>query len=120
MAAKDSKSDVLIMCKLPCGLVIEHPNDPNNKIELNGLKHTNIIGAEYGLTRVDKEFALAWFAANKDFAPVKSCAILMADTTEDAASIGKELKEQLTGFEGMRQDGKDPRASGVKKRDEKE
>jgi hypothetical protein len=119
MATKDSKT-VQIACKLPNGLVIEHPSDPNRKIELTGLNGALIIGAEYGLTSVDREFATAWFAANKEFAPVKACAIFMADTTEDVTAMAGELRKELTGFEGMRQDGKDKRAGGIKKRDDKE
>lgn len=117
--AKDSKN-VQIACKLPNGLVIEHPSDPNRKVELNGLNKIIIIGAGYGLTTVDREFATAWFAANKDYAPVKACAIFMAEAGEDVAAMAGELSGELTGFEGMRQDGKDKRAGGVKKRDEKE
>lgn len=118
MAKSSSTNTVLIGCRLPNGLVIEHPSDSNNKIELNGKNKIIIVGAEYGLTMVDREFATAWFAANKDFAPVKSFAIFMAETNDDAMAIGKDLSNELTGFEGMRTDGKDARAAGVKQRTE--
>lgn len=118
MAAKDSKKDVLIACKLPNGLVIEHPNNPSHKVELNGRNKSIIVGVDYGLTTVDAEFATAWFAANKEYAPVKSCAIFMASNVDDATAIGKEMTNVLTGFEGLRTDGKDTRASNVKTRTE--
>lgn len=114
MAKSPTSNTVLIACKLPNGLIIEHPKNPDVKVELNGKNKIIIVGAEYGLTTVDAEFATAWFAANAEFAPVKSCAIFMAESQSDIVSMGAELAEVETGFEGMRTDGKDKRAKGVK------
>lgn len=108
---------VVVGCKLPHGINIEHPMDPTKTVELKGKNKSLIVGAEYATTEVDGDFWEQWAAVNKEFPAVKSGAIFVAKTLTDAAAIAAEFKDRKTGFEPMRTDGKDERASGVKPAD---
>lgn len=110
MAAKT----VLIGCKLPHGLILDHPLDPSKKVELNGLNRARIIGATYATTDVDGEFWDQWKTVHKDFPAVQSGAIFEAKSQADVVAVAKELESEKTGFEPMAQDGTDERAAGVK------
>jgi hypothetical protein len=116
MAAKS----VVIGCKLPHGIVLEHPMDPKVTVAINGKNKAVIIGAEYATTTVDGDFWEQWSAVNKEFPAVRSGAIFVAKSVADAAAIADEFKERKTGFEAMRTDGKDDRAAGVKSADNEE
>jgi len=105
---------VTIGCRLPHGIILDHPLDPTKKVELKGKNGAMIIGAEHGTTEVDGEFWETWKTVHKNFPALTSGAIFEAKNVADAASIAKELKDEKTGFEPMRTDGKDERASGVK------
>ena len=105
---------VVVGCKLPHGIIIQHPMDPNKKVELAGKNKALIVGADYATTEVDGDFWEQWVAVNKEFPAVKSGAIFVAKTLTDAAAIAAESKDRKTGFEPMRTDGKDERAAGVK------
>lgn len=104
---------VTVGCKLPHGIIIEHPLDPAIKVEIDGLNKTVIKGATVAFTEVDAEFFGVWIAANKEFGPVKSGAIFAGKTSADAKAVAKEFKDRDTGFEPMKQKG-DKRAAGVK------
>lgn len=108
---------VVVGCKLPNGIVLEHPVDPQIKVELKGTNSETIIGTGYSSTEVDGDFWELWAAQNKDFPPFKSQAIFVAKSGNDVAAKAQELKDETTGLEPMRTDGKDRRASGVKKAD---
>ncbi len=108
---------VVVGCKLPHGIIIQHPMDPNKKVELAGKNKALIVGADYATTEVDGDFWEQWAAVNKEFSAVKSGAIFVAKSLTDAAAIAGEFKDRKTGFEPMRTDGKDERASGVKPAD---
>jgi hypothetical protein len=95
---------VIIGCKLPNGLVIEHPLDPTQKVELAGLNKALIIGAEYATTEVDGELWETFEALHKEFGPLKSGAIFVAKTRDDAKAKAKELSKEKTGFEKMPQE----------------
>lgn len=116
MAAKTVK----VCCKLPHGIIIQHPLDAKNTVVLLGKNKATIIGADYAITEVDGDFWADWYAVNKEFAPVVSGAIFAAEAKEDVKAKAAEFKERKTGFEPMRTDGKDDRASGVKSADNKE
>ena len=105
---------VVVGCKLPHGITIEHPMDPSKTVELKGKNKALIIGADYGTTEVDGDFFEQWAAVNKEFPGVKSGAIFVAKNATEAAAIAAEFKDRKTGFEAMRTDGKDDRAAGVK------
>jgi len=106
---------VLIGCKLPHGLILDHPLDVSKKVELAGLNKAIIIGADCATTPVDGEFWETWKTVHKDHPAIKSGAIFEARTTEEVEAKAKELKEEKTGFEAMPQE-----AMGVKVADNKE
>lgn len=110
---------VIVGCKLPNGLVIEHPTNKAISVELAGVNSAKILGSTYGTTEVDGDFWDAWAAANADFAPFKSGAMFVARTIGDAAAIAKEQAEIETGLEPLKQEG-DKRAGGVKKASSKD
>ncbi|MFA7254388.1 MAG: hypothetical protein WC107_07635 [Patescibacteria group bacterium] len=103
---------VVIGCKLPHGLVLEHPMDPNQKVVLNGKNKALIIGADYATTEVDADFMEQWVAVNKEFPAVKSGAIFVAKSVADVAAVARENADRKTGFEAM-----DPKSHGVKPAD---
>lgn len=100
---------VLIGCKLPHGLILDHPLDVSKKVELAGLNKAIIIGADCATTPVDGEFWETWKTVHNDHPAIKSGAIFEARTTEEVKAKAKELKEEKTGFEPMSQE-----AQGVK------
>jgi hypothetical protein len=104
-----AKSVTMVCCKLPHGIVLQHPMDANNTVTLNGLNKAIIIGAQYTTNAVDSDFWDHWILANADFPAVKSGAIFAAENTQVAAKIAKETEKEKTGFEPM-----DKNAHGVK------
>lgn len=100
---------VVIGCKLPHGLILDHPLDPSKKVELNGLNRSLIVGAPYATTEVDGEFWEQWKTVHKDFPALQSGAIFEAASASEAAAVAKELEGEKTGFEPMAQN-----ADGVK------
>ena len=103
---------VVVGCKLPHGIILEHPMQPEVKVELNGLNKTVIIGADHATTEVDADFFEQWAAVNKEFPAVKSGAIFVAKNLVEVQAIAKENKDRKTGFERMEQ-----KALGVKPAD---
>jgi hypothetical protein len=103
---------VTVGCKLPNGLTLEHPLNPDVKVTLNGLNRITIIGADHATTEVDGDFWDHWHAVNKEFPAVKSGAIFVAKNPNEVAAIAKEFKGRKTGFEKMKKD-----AEGVKPAD---
>jgi hypothetical protein len=91
--------------------------DPKNTVELKGRNKATIIGADYATTEVDAKFWEEWQAASEEFAPLRSKAIFVAKNAASVAAMGRELAKETTGFEPMKTDGKDKRATGVKKAD---
>ena len=104
---------VFIGCRLPHGIVLDHPLDPAKKVELAGLNQTKIIGATHATTEVDAEFWEVWKSVNTELPPFKSGAIFEARTAADVNAKAAEMAKETTGFEPMRTDGKDVRAAGV-------
>jgi hypothetical protein len=106
-------SKVVIGCRLPNGIILEHPENPAKKVLLNGLNKVTIIGAPYAHNDVDSDFWDAWLEVNKDFAPLKNGAIFVAKSSEHAAAKGREVAKEKTGFEAMPQvsDGVKPAAA---------
>jgi hypothetical protein len=103
---------IYIGCKLPHGIILEHPIDTNKKIELTGLNKIKIIGSTHSVTEVDADFWEQWIAAHKEFGPLKSGAIFVAKTATDLDAVAKEFEKRKTGFEPMQQN-----ANGVKPAD---
>ena len=108
-------TSVTIGCKLPHGIVLDHPLDPSKKVELRGKNRSLIIGAEYGTTEVDGEFWETWKTVHAEFPALRSGAIFEAANASDLAAVAAELKDEATGFEPMSQE-----AQGVKVADNKE
>ena len=104
--------NIVVGCKLPHGIVLQHPMDPNKTVTLAGRNKATIIGADHSTTEVDAEFWESWVMVNDDFAPLKSGAIFVAKSSADAAAMSKEFEDRKTGFEPM-----DPNSHGVKPAD---
>lgn len=103
---------VVVGCKLPHGITIEHPMDPTKTVELKGKNKSLIVGAEYATTEVDADFFEQWAAVNKEFPAVKSGAIFVAKNAAEVAAMAADFKDRKTGFEAM-----DPKSHGVKPAD---
>lgn len=104
---------VTVGCKLPNGIILEHPMDPSIKVEIAGLNKVTIIGAGYASTDVDADFWEVWHNANKTFSAVVSGAIFASKSSNDVKAIAKEFADRSTGLEPMKKKG-DKRAAGVK------
>ena len=105
---------IVIGCRLPHGIILESPMDPKKTISLAGKNKAVIIGAQHATTEIDESFWQEWEAVNREFPALKSGAIFVAKNGSDAKAIAKEFADRPTGFEAMRTDGKDTRATGVK------
>jgi hypothetical protein len=114
----NSGSKMIIGCRLPNGIVLEHPKDPRQKVTLNGVNKSLIKGSTYGITRVDRDFWAAWRKEHGEFPALKMGSIFEAGSEGDAKAVARDLPP--TGLEPMRKDGKDKRAAGVKARDDKQ
>ena len=107
-----AKSTVLVGCKLPHGMVLEHPLNGSDTVTIKGLNKRHIIGSTYATTEVDKDFWDVWLGSNAKFPPIMSGAIFVAKNAADVNAIAKEYAGRKTGFEPMKQD-----AMGVKSAD---
>jgi len=96
-------TSVTIGCKLPHGIVLDHPLDPEKKVELCGKNKALIIGAPYGTTEVDGEFWATWKTVHKDFPAIRSGAIFEAMNASELTVVAAELEGEPTGFEAMAQ-----------------
>jgi hypothetical protein len=106
---------VLIGCKLPNGIILENPLNPDEKVTLKGLNRATIIGSTHVTTEVDADFWDLWKSTNPEFSALKNGAIFEA---KDKASAKDKAKDtDKTGFEKM--DPKDKK-HGVKPADDKE
>lgn len=103
---------VVVGCKLPHGITLEHPMDPTKTVELKGKNKALIVGADYATTEVDADFWEQWAAVNKEFPAVKSGAIFVAKSAADIVAVARENADRKTGFEPM-----DPKSHGVKPAD---
>jgi len=101
---------VIIGCRLPNGIVLEHPANPLKKVELSGMNKVTIIGAGFAQNDVDADFWEAWISANGKFPAVKNGSIFVAKSSDDAMAKARDMKKEKTGFEPMAQD-----AGGVTK-----
>ena len=102
-------TSVTIGCKLPHGIILDHPLDPDKKVELKGKNGSMIVGAPYGTTEVDGEFWETWKTVHKDFPALRSGAIFEAANASELTAVAAELEDETTGFEPMAQN-----AQGVK------
>jgi len=96
-------STVFVGCKLPHGVVLEHPMDPKKTVTINGKNKSTIIGAGYATTEVDGAFWADWSRVHQEFKPLKSGTIFAAKSHQDLAAMAKEFRERKTGLEPMPQ-----------------
>jgi hypothetical protein len=119
MAKSEISKKVVIASKLPNGLVLHLPMDPEQKVTIRGLsdaqRGTNgqPIAVPYVTTYVDEEFWNEWKLQHgqpkKMFAPLASGAIWEAKDEDQAKGIAKEQQKRKTGLEPL-----SPTAEGVK------
>jgi hypothetical protein len=100
---------IKVGCRLPHGIVLEHPANESNTVTLAGQNRTTVIGMDYATTEVDSDFWEAWYQKNKKFPALVSGAIFVARNLEEVIGKGKDLAKSLTGFEPVSQE-----AHGVK------
>lgn len=109
---------VFVASRLPFGLLIEHPQDPNIKVELAGIPRSDSgrIITPYGETEVDKDFWDAWVEENQNFTAYKNGVIFATASKKDLALEAQhyEGKDALTGLEPIPQ-----KVDGIKPADEK-
>lgn len=94
-------SVVFVGCRLPNGIILEHPNNPNNKVEIAGTRATK-VAVPYVVTEVDRDFWDAWLLVHSDFAPLKNKSLFVESTLDRAQSMGKEVATERTGMERAR------------------
>lgn len=110
---------ISVGCRLPHGIVINHPANPSVTVTLKGQNSNRIIGSDgnavngsYGVTEVDAEFWADWIKANAKFAPVVAGAIFADEKPAELEAKAKEAKQRKTGLEPLEKSG-DERAAGV-------
>lgn len=100
-------ADVIVIgCRLPCGLVLEHEGKQVTLAGQNQNKQGIILLSQddYGETIVDASYWAAWKKANAGFAPLETGAIFEAKNQSEVKAKAKELKAEKTGHEPMPQD----------------
>lgn len=103
-----------VACKLPFGLVLDHPKT-GQKVVLNGKNKTSIIGQDYGITEVDEAFWTDWIAVHADYPAITSGAIFVARSSSELAAIARENRKRKTGLEPT-----DPDSGGIQTLDLKD
>lgn len=99
-------ADVIVIgCRLPCGLVLEHEGKQVTLAGQNQNKQGIILLSQddYGETIVDASYWAAWKKANAGYTPLVTGAIFEAKNQAEAKSKQKELKGEKTGHEPMPQ-----------------
>lgn len=103
---------VSIACKLPNGAHIQLRQSIKTKdgemseyvgerVTLNGMNASAIIGG-HGITHgVDKEFFDKWMAQNKDAAFVKNGLVFAHEKADSVAAKAVEQASNVSGFEGV-------------------
>lgn len=96
MNESTSSTTVVMGCKLPNGLIIEHGG---HRFTLKGSNAARIVGG-YGLTPgVPKDFAEAWLKAHADLSTVKNGLVFIQTTEQNAKAAAKERRDVKSGFE---------------------
>jgi len=103
-----------VICRLPHGLVINHPDNYSNKVLLNGANQDQrfkridkdkiiLLDGDYGVSEVADDFWAAWIKANDKHPAVLSGAIIGVKGKSDADKVAEEVAKEKTGFEGMKE-----------------
>jgi hypothetical protein len=104
-----AKETVVVGCRLPNGIVLQHPNNPDMRVKLQGTYSDKSESGLYipprmfGTTVVDAELWTAWKDAYQGYPLLKSRAIFEAKSESEAATKGRELEKEKTGLEAMPQ-----------------
>jgi ribosomal protein L31 len=101
---------VTVGCRLPNGIIIEHPLDPKKRVEIAGLNKKILIGSTFTTTEIDAEIWDAWHAVNAGSHLLKSKALFVCRNAAEGAAMAKDSPK--TGLEQMSQT-----AMGVKPAD---
>lgn len=107
-----AKDTVIVGCKLPNGIILQHPLNAAHKVEIAGLNKPKIIGAPYVTTEVDAEFWANWVAVHSEFPALKSGALFAVKSAKDIDVVASEHAKRKTGLEKMK-----PTDGGVKPAD---
>jgi hypothetical protein len=94
---------VTVCCRLPNGIVLEHPSEPDKKIHLAGRNKASIIGQDYGVTELDVSVWEALSNNYKNSLMMKSGTIYAAKNIKTLERMSDEFKDSKTGFEPMPQ-----------------
>lgn len=86
---------VVIGCKLPHGLVLEHNGV---KVVLAGGNASPLVGGNTGYTIIDKDLWEAWEKDHKAFNPYANGAIFVAKNMESAQKIAENRSKLDTGL----------------------
>lgn len=96
MSESQSTTTVVMGCKLPNGLIIEHGG---RRFTLKGSNAARIVGG-YGLTEgVPKDFAEAWLKSHADLGTVKNGLVFIQTSESSAKAAAKERRDVKTGLE---------------------
>ena len=110
-----AKETVLIGCRLPTGLILQHPQNKNITVKLAGVfgqktdRGIYYPPKPYSPTEVDAEFWAAWKAAYVGYAPLKTRAVFEARNDSEGSAKAKNAPK--TGFEQI---SKTPVINGVR------
>jgi hypothetical protein len=104
-----ARETVVVGCRLPNGIVLQHPKNPDMRVTLQGAyAHKSESGLympprPYGTTVVDAELWAAWKEEYQGSPLLKTRAIFEAKSESEAAAKGRELEKEKTGLEAMPQ-----------------
>lgn len=102
-SAAASDKTVTVGCKLPHGLILELKNNDGDPVRytLKGANSSRIVGG-HGLTEgIDAEFMSQWFKRHARHPAVVNNMIFLHSNPKAAASIAKERRDLVTGFEAI-------------------
>lgn len=101
---------ITVFCRLPHGLVLEHPTNPLvPPVKINGI-NTLLYGdglipvGQAAETEIDAEFWDVWSLAYQGFAPLVSGDLYAEKKAENGRAIAREIEKKPTGFEPASQD----------------
>lgn len=97
-------ANVTVGCRLPNGIIIQHPENPNIKALIIGINKAQIIGASYVSTPVDEDLWNAWIAVHADFPAIKNGSLFVAKNNTEAKVVAKEFEDEKTGLEPVKPD----------------
>lgn len=109
---------VYVCCKLPNGFLMEVKGvtvkiDGTNTLITKGVQGVPGVGV-FAKTAVDASFYEEWLKVHQKFPPIVNHAVWVEKTSSRADGVGKDLKGEASGLEGLNQDGTDKRTGSAK------